>query len=590
MKNRNLQKLFMFIIVSALLQTLPAQEMDKMWGDQTAKESLEKRGRFFDWGKYAMFIHWGLYSHIANHWDGKTYYGISEWIMSPRVANIKPDEYMAVAKNFNPVNFDAKQIARLAKDAGMKYIIVTSKHHDGFAMYHSQCNKFNVVDATPFKRDPMKELAEACKQEGLGFGFYYSHNQDWTYPGGSGGPKTDSYGNEKTFDDYFIEKCLPQVEEITRNYGEIELIWFDTPGKMPEKYARQLVEVVHRNQPRALVSGRVGFDMGDYKTMGDMQVPLKNIYGLWEGVDVTNDSWGFAWYDENWKSPKQLLVNLISTVARGGTYMLNVGPDGLGRIPEPAQEALRSVGKWIAKYPQVIYSAEASPWQRAFPWGDAVVNNGKIYLAVYQWPTSGELYLPGLKTEIASIRLLNTKKGKKLNYSKEESWTVIRIPYQTPDPMASIIEITLKKAPEVNPVMTVDPEFGVAMSAIFARTTACSVTHKSWMEKFGEWKHIDQVSDWNEKSRVTWDFEIKTPGKYLVELTFSGNGPKVWNVETSEGVNIRNRQNSCTIYNTQPIGWISFQKSGKQTLTVSIPEGERENTSLAAIKISPIKF
>jgi alpha-L-fucosidase len=257
----------------------------------------------------------------------------------------------------------------------------------------------------------MKELSEACKEAGLGFGFYYSHNQDWTYPGGTGGPETDGEGNPKKFDDYFAEKCLPQVEEITSNYGDVELIWFDTPGRMPEKYAKQLVEVVHRNQPHALVSGRVGFDMGDYRTFGDMEVPLENVEGLWEGVDVTNDSWGYAWYDENWKTPKQILAYLISTAARGGTYMLNVGPDGLGQIPEPAQETLRASGKWIGRYPQVVYSADPSPWKHALPWGDVVVNGGKLYLAVYHWPAAGKLYLPGLQSEIASVRLL--KGGKK---------------------------------------------------------------------------------------------------------------------------------------------------------------------------------
>lgn len=159
-------------------------------------------------------------------------------------------------------------------------------------MFHSAYDKFNIVDATPFKRDPMRELANSCRKEGLGFGFYYSHNQDWTTPGGSGGPQTDSNGNPCTFDDYFRNKCLPQVEEITSNYGEMVLIWFDTPGEIPQKYAEKLVEVVHRNQPKALVSGRVGYNLGDYQTLGDMEIPLENIDGLWESVDVTNDSWG----------------------------------------------------------------------------------------------------------------------------------------------------------------------------------------------------------------------------------------------------------------------------------------------------------
>ncbi|MDR3094748.1 MAG: alpha-L-fucosidase [Bacteroidales bacterium] len=582
------QRLAIFFL--ALCISANAQQMDEMWGGQSSKKGENTRGRFFEWGNYAMFIHWGLYSNLANQWEGKTYYGIGEWIMNNNMANIPVDTYKATAKNFNPVEFDAKKIAQLAKDAGMKYIIITSKHHDGFAMYHSACNPFNIVDATPFGRDPMKELAEACKELGLGFGFYYSHNQDWTYPGGTNGPKTDKDGNSKTFDDYFFEKCLPQVEEITKNYGEIELIWFDTPGGIPEKYARQLVDVVHHNQPNALVSGRVGFEMGDYRTFGDMEVPLENVDGLWEGVDVTNDSWGYAWYDENWKSPKQILTYLISTIARGGTYMLNVGPDGLGRVPEPAQDFLRAAGRWIARYPQVIYSAEPSPWKHALPWGDVVGNNGKLYLAVYHWPATGKLYLPGLQSEISSVQLLSdTKKPQKLTFSKEGTWTVIQTPFQAPGSPISVIELTPKTAVHVNPLLAVDPEFGLEMSVKFSKTLHCETKYIKWMEKFGEWKHLHQIVDWKANSSATWESDIKTPGRYRIELTVSGAGPIVWRVETDEGHAIQNRQNSSSIYHTQPIGWLNFDKAGKHSITVKMGEKEvPEKAGLSAIRITPV--
>jgi alpha-L-fucosidase len=587
------KKLFVWLLAltgaSAMCLPLAAQQMDKMWGAQDAKASEMKRGRFFDSGNYAMFVHWGIYSQIANRWEGNTYYGIGEWIMNHNMANIPLNEYKAVAKSFNPVNFDAKKLAQLAKDAGMKYIIITSKHHDGFAMYHSQCNKFNIVDATPFKRDPMKELAEACREAGLGFGFYYSHNQDWTYPGGTNGPKVDDDGNPKTFDDYFVEKCLPQVEEITRNYGDVELIWFDTPGRIPERYARQLVDVVHRNQPRALVSGRVGYNLGDYRTFGDMEVPPENVDGLWEGVDVTNDSWGYAWYDKNWKSPAQILTTLISTVARGGTYMLNVGPDGLGEVPEPAQESLRRAGRWIAAYPQVIYDAQPSPWKHALPWGDVVVNNGKLYLAVYRWPANGKLYLPGLQTEITAVQLLTgLPKKQKLNFAKEGIWTVIQTPWQPADKLISVIEITLKGEPAADASPAVDPEFGLTMPAGFAKAQQCKQGKKSWMEKYGEWKHIHQISEWTQHSRATWECDFTAPGWYMIELTFAAAGPRVWRVETGEGDAVQNRQNASSIYHTQPIGWIKVAKAGRQTLTVSIPEGERADTSLSDIRITPV--
>ena len=255
--NRVTAMFVMALMVCASAGAAYCQEMDKLWGEAVVKLCAEnaERGQLFDEGNYAMFIHWGLYSMLGNEVDGKTYYGIGEWIMNPRMAGIPVDDYKQLAANFNPVSFDAKEIARIAKEAGMKYIVITAKHHDGFAMYDSKACDFNIVDATPWKKDPMKELAAACREAGLGFGFYYSHNQDWTFPGGGNGPQVDAEGKPATFDDYFTQKCLPQVNEITTEYGPIELVWFDTPGKMPKHYVQQLVELVHKNQPHALVSG-----------------------------------------------------------------------------------------------------------------------------------------------------------------------------------------------------------------------------------------------------------------------------------------------------------------------------------------------
>ena len=579
------------MVVLQLSSDLAAQEMGKPQGEQRAKDAevKVKRGRFLDCGNYAMFVHWGLYSQLGNRWEGRTYYGIGEWIMNEGMAGIPVDEYKATAQSFNPYSFNARELAQLAKDAGMKYIVITAKHHDGFAMYHSQCNKFNIVDATPFKRDPMKELSEACKDLGLGFGFYYSHNQDWTYPGGTSGPKVDHNGNPKTFDDYFNEKCLPQVEEITKNYGEIEIIWFDTPGGIPEKYAKQLVDVVHRNQPGALVSGRVGFDLGDYLTLGDMEVPPTNVDGLWEGVDVTNDSWGYAWYDQNWKTPRQILRYLIATIARGGTYMLNVGPDPSGQVPQPAQLSLRSAGQWIARYPQVIYSAQASPWKHGLPWGDVVANDGKLYLTIFDWPASGTLWLPGLESDIASAKLLTNGKSQKLSFAKEGKWTAISLPCSAPEKWVSVVELALKGDVNVDNTQAVDPEFGLDLSAEFSTPENGRVETRVWPEKFGEWKHKPQVSDWSESTSVTWQVDIKAPGSYFIEITASGDGPRVWHIKTDEGHEVQNRQNTAAIYHTQPIGQIAFDKAGKHTLTVRIPEGERDNTSLAAIKITPFE-
>ncbi|WP_343224758.1 alpha-L-fucosidase [Pelagicoccus sp. SDUM812005] len=564
--------------------------MDKMWGEHTVKLRAEdaKRGQLFDEGNYAMFIHWGLYSLLANEVDGKTYYGIGEWIMSPRRADIPPEEYKKLAGQFNPTNFDAKAIAALAKAAGMKYIVITSKHHDGFAMYDSKANDFNIVDATPYAKDPMKELAEACREQGLGFGFYYSHNQDWTYPGGNAGPEKDAKGNRKTFDDYFKEKCLPQVEEITSQYGPIELVWFDTPGDMPKEYVEQLVAVVRKNQPNALVSGRAGHGLGDYNTLGDMEVPHANVEGMWESVDTTNDSWAYAWYDEYWKSPEEILKRLIACVARGGTYMLNIGPRGDGSVPERAIRILRESGEWIQKYPQVVYATDASPWQHGLPWGDATVKDNRIYLSVFEWPRSGRLFLPGLKSEIISARMLKGSDSKEISFSKRRGWTMLKLPLRAPEKLISVIELELDGAPEVDPTFALDPEIGTEILAEFAEVEGATKEKFRWMEKFGEWKSVKRVHEWEEGGTASFEVDVLVPGEYNVDLTYAGKGRLVWKVAVEGGEWIQNEQNSSHNYQEFPIGWINFPKPGRYTVSVSSVEGDRKSASLKAIRFTPV--
>lgn len=568
------------------------QRMDEMWGDQSLVSDTEDpgRGRLFHDGNYAMFVHWGLYSQLAGNYEDSTYYGISEWIMSPRRANIPVDKYKELARDFNPVAFDAEAIAKLAKDAGMKYIIHTSKHHDGFAMYHSKACDFNIVDATPFRRDPVKELADACREEGIGFGFYYSQNQDWTAPGGDRGPTSDASGKDVSFDDYFNDKCIPQVEEITTQFGDIVLIWFDTPGKMPKIYAEKLIDIVHRNQPEALVSSRVGHGLGDYRTLGDMEIPHENVEGPWEAVDVTNDSWGYAAYDRNWKSPKDILCRLISTVARGGTYMLNIGPKGDGSVPENAAQSLRTAGKWIKRYPQVIYAADPSPWQHALPWGDVTVKGTTMYVSVFDWPGTGELFIPGLKSEISAINLLNGDAKSALKFRKENGWIILDIPFEPPEKFVSVIEVELDDLPEVDPLLGLDPDKPTHITAHFAETKGCQAEDKRWMEKFGEWIKVKKISHWEQGGKATWEVSVYQPGNYLVELTYAGKGRLVLSVETDEGEKIHNEQNSSHIFTSYPIGWLKFDQPGKHKVSVSLLNGDPLKSELSAITFTRVDY
>ncbi len=575
------------ILVSAVIvQNASAEKMDKMLGRQvmTRKAVDAERGQLFEEGNYAMFIHWGLYSNIANLYKGKSYYGIGEWIMNRNMANIPVDEYMSLAGEFNPVKFNADEIATLAKDAGMKYIVITSKHHDGFAMYHSKVNKFNVVDATPFGRDPMKELAKACEKYGLGLGFYYSHNQDWTFPGGGNGPKRTADGREVDFKYYYENKCRPQVEEITTQYGPIAIVWFDTPGRIPREYVEELVQIVRKNQPKAFVSGRAGYGLGDYQTLGDMEVPNENVEGIWETVDTTNDSWAYAWYDNYWKTPKEILHRLVSCVGRGGTYMLNIGPKGDGTVPELAARTLKKAGEWIERYPQVAYGTDASPWKHALPWGDVTVKDSALFLCVFDWPKDGELYLPGLKTKVRSARLLDARKrGTKLKVRTTGSWTKIQLPPRPTEQMVPVVQVELDGEPEVDTCWGIDPALETTILAQFAAVTGAKQETKKWMEKFGEWKHVVRVWQWTEGGKATWEVDVLKAGYYNVDLTYNGEGRIVWGVDIEGGQHIQNQQNSSHNYQKFPIGWIDFPKPGRYTVSVSCIEGNLAQASLKAI-------
>jgi alpha-L-fucosidase len=577
----------------AFAQTPPANapaaepSMDKMWGDQSVRGGGEKSDRvaIFRDGNYGMFIHWGLFSHLGGQWKDKTFYGIGEWIMQQM--KIPIPEYMALAKEFNPTEFDAKEIARIAKAAGMKYIIITSKHHEGFAMFKSS-HPFNIVDATPFGRDPMKELAAACRAEGLGFGFYYSHNQDWTAPGGSGGPGKYPDGSPATFEKYFREKCFPQVKEICTQYGPLNFIWFDTPGDMPKELVVELADLVRKTQPNALLCSRIGHGMGDYSSKGDMEVPPRNIQGLWETCDTTNDSWSYAWYDQNWKDSKQVLHRLVSTVGRGGTYLLNIGPDGKGRVPESTAKFLVKAGEWIRRYPQVVYSAGPSPWGHALPWGDATTQGEKLNLTVFEWPADGRLFLPGLSNEVSSAVLLDGKGGSTpVKWTRSGGWTALHLPAAPPDRPASVIELKLHGAPQVDQTPAVFPNIASPLAVEFATVKDASKSRISWMEKFGEWKFATQAGAWKPGGTVTWEVNVATPGDYHLELIYRGGGRTAWRIETDEGVTLQNQQNGTAVYQAYPFGLLTFRKPGKHTITVSPAQDKADRASLESIRLTP---
>lgn len=541
---------FIFIISLSMAcgissaQKATDKPMNEMWGSALGKQpsNLQDNAAWFANAKYAMFIHWGLFSQNANIWQGKTYYGIGEWIMY--LAKTRIDDYERIANDFNPVKFNAKEWVQLAKDAGMKYIVVTAKHHDGFAMFKSS-HPYNVVDATPFKRDPMKELAEACHEAGIKLGFYYSQFQDWH-------EINDWSADLKkiSFDEYFKNKCVPQVKELLTNYGEPLLIWFDTPIDMTREQSLSLVNLVKFNRPMTLINSRIGNGVGDYDTYGDHEIPSRNVSGLWEAVNTSNDSWGFAWYDQNWKGAEEIASDLVAVVARGGNFMLNVGPKADGTIPETNASFLRVSGKWIKQHADAIYGASASPWLNALPWGDVTHSGNTLNLFVFDWKPGEEIWLPGLKTRIKSVTVRTSKE--KLRFKQDaDQWAHIKLPLRTRKELIEVITVELYDKPEVDAIVGIDPVGITAVRADFAETSGCSKGKSGWMEKFGEWKHKTNVEKWmSDSSAAQWIVNVKTPGKYFVNIEYNAwkeCDAGEWDLISEQGDRLR-------IYTTETTG------------------------------------
>jgi alpha-L-fucosidase len=411
---------------------------------------------WFHDAKYGLFIHWGLYAIPAGEWKGRRVPGIGEWIMSRATIPVK--EYAALAAQFNPVKFNADEWVQLAKDAGMKYIVITAKHHDGFALYDSKVSAFDVVDATPFKRDVLKELAAACARHGMRLGFYYSQAQDWHEPNGAGNT-WDFHADEskKDFDQYLRDKAEPQVRELLTDYGPVALIWFDTPRLMTQARAQRFVDIVRTLQPDTLIDGRLGM-AGDYVTTGDNVVPPDVQGQAWEVPATLNHTWGYRKDDHDWKSPQTVIFKLMDVVSKGGNYLLNVGPTADGVIPQPSQDVLRTVGRWLRVNGAAVYGAGPTPFGdelgEASGKGALNVRGELLFLQNTQWRYTtgrGRLYvtffdeprapfpLPAMKNKVTRASLLDG--GAAVKITVEGARTFLHLERPILDPTATVVVV-----------------------------------------------------------------------------------------------------------------------------------------------------
>lgn len=522
-----------FLSLSILAPSLDAQDMPDMWSDTAGSDSsLGKPDiRWFQDAKFGLFIHWGLYSHLGNEWRGKSYYGSGEWLMNR--AKIPAAEYTKVAAGFNPAGFDAGEWARLARDAGMRYMVVTAKHHEGFAMYHSKVSPFNIVGATPYARDPMLPLSQACAREGIKFGFYYSQFLDWHEPD-AGGNRWDFDESKKDYKKYYAGKSIPQIKELLSNYGPLGIMWFDMPGGLTRDETVAFMREVRALQPQCLISSRVGRGLGDFRDFGDSELPPAPIDGPWEALFTHNDSWGFVRSDQNFKTPRDIIRLLASTAARGGNLLLNVGPDGAGRFPQKSIDCLREVGRWLAHNGDAIHGTIASPIPDQ-PWGVMTMKNDsdgpRLFLHIFERPRDGVIVVPGMSgVQTDGVEFLN---GGKLPYRTTAGELRVTLPNDLPDERDTVVEVRLKNAPAVQwgklPVRVTRQHTAFALDAALAvcggNAEVKSITNARY---FGNWKHDPCVTGMRAPAdQAGFAVHIAEPGDYRITLEYyCGSGTK----------------------------------------------------------------
>ena len=418
----------------------------------------DERMSWFREARFGMFIHWGLYSIPAGEWNGKIHKGAAEWIQSR--AQIPVADYTPLKDRFNPVNYDPDAWVRLARDAGMKYIVITSKHHDGFCLWDSKQTDWDV-GSTPWGKDLLKPLAEACRKHGLKFCLYHSimdwHHPDW----GTVMPWRGNAGNPKPDMDAYSAYMKAQLTELLTEYGDVGILWFDGEWEPAWTHERgiDLDDHVRSLQPRIIVNNRVdkgrkGMEgltqgdhfRGDYGTP-EQQIPANGLPGTdWESCMTMNDSWGFAAADSNWKSPAVLIRNLIDVASKGGNYLLNVGPTAAGEIPGPSIERLEAVASWMKVNAESIHGTSASPLP-ASPWGRTTMKTRdgttRLYLHVFDWPADATWEIQGLEEPVASARLLSDP-ANPLTVTPGPSGPVVSLPSQAPDSIATVIAVDLK--------------------------------------------------------------------------------------------------------------------------------------------------
>ena len=427
------------------------------------------------------------------------------------------ERYRAYAREFNPVNYDPASWVKLAREAGMRYMVITAKHHDGFALFPTKVSDWNVLEATPYRKDLLAPLATAARAQGLKFGLYYSHSQDWVNPGGAKWRFAEGDGwdpaHKSSYDAYLDKVAVPQVREILTLYHP-DVLWWDTPHYMTQPRAEKLVKLLEL-RPGIIHNDRLGGGYaGDTETPENFIPPAGYPGRDWETCMTMNDNWGYVKDDHDWKSLAQIIGQLVDIVSKGGNYLLNVGPDATGQIPPESVQRLKQVGAWLKVNGEAIYGTHASPFKCRRPWGRCTVKQQGadtiLYAHVLKWPENREVVLTGMQNRVRAAELLAT--GEKIKTSTSPSGPVLRLPAKAPDEICSTIKILMKDAPKVDEMpVTADPDGVIRLMPVDARIRG--------QLKLDQRRSVDYITSWQSPDdSVSWELEAARDGTYAVQV------------------------------------------------------------------------
>ena len=421
------------------------------YADETPAER-DARMKWWREAKFGMFIHWGVYAVPAGVYKGRRIRRYGEWIFS--TARIPFDEYREFARQFNPVKYDADEWVRLASAAGMKYMIITSKHCDGFALFDTKVNDWSAVKATPYGKDLLHPLAEACRKYDMKLGFYYTQALDWS----NGGAvfrrvgKWDPVQDQRTFDEYINEIAVPQVRELLTNYGEFpNVLWWDAPMFMDTReHADKLIALL-KLKPGIIHNNRLGAGYkGDTETP-EQHIPAKGYPGRdWETCMTMNRTWGYKSYDNRWKSTRTLIHHLVDVVSKGGNFLLNVGPTAEGLIPQPSVDRLKEIGAWMKVNGKAIYGTAPGIFEELPFNGRCTRKEETLYLHVFDWPADLKLVVP-VENAVKRAYLLADPE-KQLDFTGTEGGQCVQLPARAPDPIASVVVLDVEGEPKLKSI------------------------------------------------------------------------------------------------------------------------------------------